>query len=134
MVSHELSQLQDRLAKYKREQDTFRKAKKVNANSIAVDQKIDRIKNQINELGAKGRLIMALIIAKEPVMREDGIPKDKIFTYTILFHDLDDYSIYKLLTAYYGDRAISKSLIEIPLKTPVPASLNDKFISWQINP
>lgn len=135
MVSHELSQLQERLAIYKKEQETFKRQHKVNRNSVAIDQKIDKIKRQINELGAKGRLVMAiLVIKKELHYFTVDMERHEMKTVTYLFHDLDDYSIYKLIHAYYGEFCISKSLVEIPLKTELPASLNEKFISWQINP
>lgn len=139
MESHMLAQLQEKLGNLRREEQTLIRNRKTGQNLVNVQARIKETLRKIDELGAKGRLIMAICVVKVTIADPPGSTAGKTTyfketqTITYLFHDLDDYSIYRLINAYYGDKCVSKSLIEVPLKTPIPSSLNDKFISWQIS-
>lgn len=128
MQHHQLAQLREKLGIWK---SKYFHAKTLN-EKVTCKSVIKQTEGMIDTLGARGILKMALVvISKAPAY----LDKPTITTLSYFFHDLDDESIYVLLDAYLKTREsyISKSIIEVPLKQPLPTSLKNNIISWQIN-
>lgn len=95
---------------------------------VQIESQIRQVKGQIANLGANGILKMAIV-----VVRQIGVEiSSREESY--MFWDLDDESIYTLLTHYLknGEEYLSRSIIQVPLKRPIPSSLKDNKISWYI--
>lgn len=134
MQNHQLAQLREKLFNLNNQYRVCHN----NNKKVSIESQIKQIRGKISNLGANGILKMAVVVIKyqhaylDRQLGQQVITKNKTESY--MFWDLDDDSIYTLLKAYLknGEEHISKSIIEIPLKKPIPSSLKDNEISWQI--
>jgi hypothetical protein len=124
MQHHQLAILQEKLIKI-RAQKAKLSLHKVSGHTD-FDRQIKAVKDKINQLGRRGVLKMAIVVVKT---------NEIIETFTYLFHDLDDESIYTLLEYYRrnAQTTISRSVVEVPLGLPIPSSLENQVISWHIS-
>lgn len=132
---HQLAILREKLAGLIKQRHP-REKHKISANQmVALDNQINQVKAQINNLGARGTVSMALVVKKKFDWSDEQQSGQYINeTLTYFFMDLDDESIYVLLDAWLknGESYLSKSIIQVPLKKALPASVKDNIISWQI--
>lgn len=135
MQSHQLAVLREKLNNL-----TLKLRNKNHPNMRAqIEGQIKQVRGQIANLGANGILKMAIVVVKFAYSVHDqhtgfyGLDCGNR-TESYMFWDLDDESIYALLTHYLknGEEYLSRSIVEVPLKRPIPSSLKDNMISWQI--
>lgn len=129
MNHHQLAVLREKLQNLMHKHD---KCTRYNEKAQLVNQ-IKAVRGQIANLGANGVLKMAIVVIKVPLMNFMG-PRGGFenITQSYMFWDLDDDSIYTLLEAYLrnGEEHLSKSIVQVPLKKPIPCSLENNKISW----
>lgn len=140
---HQLAILQEKLYRLIGEERKYQKSFHAQKR-IAIQAQIKSVKAQIDQLGKRGSLKMALVVVRTFRIVEVSLMPDSSHepgttsstkTYTYFFHDLDDESIYQLLKAYLrnGQSYLSQNLIEVPLGKPLDASLENSILSWQIS-
>lgn len=139
MQHHQLAILQEKLIGFRKDRARLQNSNRAN-EIVRVDDQIRNMKHRIDNLGGTGILKMVIVVIKfEMLMRvsfdNSRIVEPKTQTFTYFFHDLDDESIYMLLESWRrnGETYLSKSIIKVPLRQPLPSSLENNMISWQIS-